>query len=406
MSPTRALVPSLLAKLGSWEVPASRAMPRQPRSPDPSPRSTRGRSTPRSPRRISTERPHYGAAEGRAGRRHRHGRGGHDLQRADHPAEGPERCGAFFRIMQEADIAYGNLEFSINDRPELQRPFYNFRAGRDFAWEVARTGINLVSLSNNHALDFGPEGLYGMARGPWISPISIMRGPGTPWRRPTPSAPTRSRSDDEVRPALLHALLVGEIYRSKNADGPSLATIDPAVILVAKDGRWNPWRAPGGRCEDHGGRYRPGTPPFGCADGGPPQPRREPQIAPSASRTGRRPTTRSCSTGPSKRAPTRVLGTGPHVLRGIEIHKGRPIFYSLQLHLPVPHAGPHPHGPRSPAGPGDAPPHQCLRGTAGFPEIMEGVLVRMVLNKGKLRRIQLVPFAIDDEGPLYGVPRL
>ena len=33
-----------------------------------------------------------------------------------------------FRLMQEADIAYGNLEFSINDHPELQRPFYNFRA--------------------------------------------------------------------------------------------------------------------------------------------------------------------------------------------------------------------------------------------------------------------------------------
>lgn len=30
----------------------------------------------------------------------------------------------------------------------------------------------------------------------------------------------------------------------------------------------------------------------------------------------------------------------------------------------------------------------------------------MILNQGKLRRIQLIPFAIDDEGPLYGVPRL
>jgi hypothetical protein len=30
------------------------------------------------------------------------------------------------RLMQEADIAYGNLEFSINDRPELHLVFYNF----------------------------------------------------------------------------------------------------------------------------------------------------------------------------------------------------------------------------------------------------------------------------------------
>jgi hypothetical protein len=37
---------------------------------------------------------------------------------------------------------------------------------------------------------------------------------------------------------------------------------------------------------------------------------------------------------------------------------------------------------------------------------MEGVLVRMTVNDGKLRRIQLIPVTIDDEGPLYGVPKL
>ncbi len=62
------------------------------------------------------------------------------------------------RILQEADIAYGNLEFSINEHPEAQRPFYNFRAPAEFAWEVAAIGINLVNMANNHALDFGPEG--------------------------------------------------------------------------------------------------------------------------------------------------------------------------------------------------------------------------------------------------------
>jgi hypothetical protein len=38
-------------------------------------------------------------------------------------------------------------------------------------------------------------------------------------------------------------------------------------------------------------------------------------------------------------------------------------------------------------------------------ETMEGLLVRMTLNKEKLRRIQLIPVTVDDEGPLYGVPR-
>jgi hypothetical protein len=30
----------------------------------------------------------------------------------------------------------------------------------------------------------------------------------------------------------------------------------------------------------------------------------------------------------------------------------------------------------------------------------------MTINNEKLRKIQLIPITIDDEGPLYGVPRL
>ncbi len=75
----------------------------------------------------------------------------------------PERRG-LFRIMQEADVAYGNLEFSMNEHPEAQRPFYNFRASPEFAWEVAAIGINMVSMANNHALDFGPEGIRDCLR--------------------------------------------------------------------------------------------------------------------------------------------------------------------------------------------------------------------------------------------------
>jgi hypothetical protein len=33
-------------------------------------------------------------------------------------------------------------------------------------------------------------------------------------------------------------------------------------------------------------------------------------------------------------------------------------------------------------------------------------MVRMTVNAEKLKRVELIPFTIDDEGPLYGVPRL
>jgi hypothetical protein len=39
-------------------------------------------------------------------------------------------------------------------------------------------------------------------------------------------------------------------------------------------------------------------------------------------------------------------------------------------------------------------------------EIFEGVMVRLTFNQEKITRIELIPFTIDDEGPLYGVPRL
>ncbi len=36
----------------------------------------------------------------------------------------------------------------------------------------------------------------------------------------------------------------------------------------------------------------------------------------------------------------------------------------------------------------------------------EGVVLRITINQEKVRKIQLIPITIDDEGPLYGVPRL
>ena len=40
------------------------------------------------------------------------------------------------------------------------------------------------------------------------------------------------------------------------------------------------------------------------------------------------------------------------------------------------------------------------------PEVMEAVMARFTYNDGKLKRLQLIPVTIDDEGPLYGTPRL
>jgi poly-gamma-glutamate synthesis protein (capsule biosynthesis protein) len=318
----------------------------------------------------------------------------------------PERQG-IFRILQEADIAYGNLEFSLNDRPELQRPFYNFRAGRDFAWEVARTGINLVSLANNHALDFGPEGLRDCLRNLDLTNIDHAGAGNT--LAEAHALCTHEVQGQKTKFGLLAYMRYWTAkYRSKDPGAPSLATINPAVILVAKDGKVEAVEGPlesdvktmeddivlGRRHTDvlmvalhnhdvsHNRTY-------GIQDKTPPN---DAIMFHRAIEAGA----------------DMVLGSGPHVLRGIEIYKGKPIFYSLsdfiyQYRTPdrIPADLIHQRDLEMPR-----PTNVSVWDRRDSPETMEGVIVRMTLNQGKLRKIQLIPITIDDEGPLYGVPRL
>ncbi len=147
----------------------------------------------------------------------------------------PERAG-LFRLMQEADVAYGNMEFSLNDRPDLQRPFYNFRAPKSFRWELARTGINMVSLANNHSLDFGPEGLKECLQALEHANIATA-GAGETLAEARELGLKKLAGFKSTAGLLAYMRYWTAKYRSRNPAGPSLATIDPATILVARDGK-------------------------------------------------------------------------------------------------------------------------------------------------------------------------
>ncbi len=318
----------------------------------------------------------------------------------------PERA-SLLRLMQEADVAYGNMEFSLNDRPDLQRPFYNFRAPRDFRWELARTGINLVSLANNHALDFGPEGLKECLQALDHANITYA-GAGTTLAEA--HAPGRLElAGFKTRVALLSYMRYWTAkYRSKDAAAPSLATIDPAVILAVRDGKVEKVEGPlesdvktmeddivlARRHNDlllvslhnHDVTHHRA---YGIQDTTPPNE----QIM----------FRRAIEAGADL-----VIGTGPHVLRGIELYQGRPIFYSLgdfiyQYRTPerIPADVIHQRDIEMPR-----PANVSVFDRRESREVLESVMVRMTMNQGKLKRIQLLPVTIDDEGPLYGVPRL
>lgn len=318
----------------------------------------------------------------------------------------PERAG-LFRILQEADVAYGNLEFSLNDRPELQRPFYNFRAPRAFRWEVARTGINLVSLANNHALDFGPEGLLETLKA--LDHTNITYAGAGPTLAAAHAPGRMELAGHRTSVALLSYMRYWtQKYRSKDPGAPSLATIDPAVVLVARDGKAEkvegPLASDVGVMEDdillarrksdlllvaihnHDVTHHRA---YGIQDRTPPN---EALMFRKALEAGA----------------DMVLGTGPHVMRGIELVQGKPIFYSLgdfiyQYRTPerIPADLLHQRDIEMATAP-----NVSVWDRRDSPEVMESVMVRMVLRQGKVTRIQLLPLTIDDEGPLYGVPRL
>ena len=74
----------------------------------------------------------------------------------------PPGCGAsrlfgdVVPLLRSGDIAFGNLETSLCDGPPERQLF---RGAPAMAVTLADAGFNVLSLANNHILDYGPQGL-------------------------------------------------------------------------------------------------------------------------------------------------------------------------------------------------------------------------------------------------------
>lgn len=83
-------------------------------------------------------------------------RGVSDAISSEHP-DGP--FADVREILQSADLTVGNLECVVSDQGEAGQKSYTFRAPLLAASGLAAAGFDLVSLANNHSLDFGPDAL-------------------------------------------------------------------------------------------------------------------------------------------------------------------------------------------------------------------------------------------------------
>lgn len=61
--------------------------------------------------------------------------------------------------LKKADIVFGNLEGPISDKGEKIGSIYSFRTEPEAIKGLAYAGFNVLSLANNHALDYGHEAL-------------------------------------------------------------------------------------------------------------------------------------------------------------------------------------------------------------------------------------------------------
>jgi poly-gamma-glutamate capsule biosynthesis protein CapA/YwtB (metallophosphatase superfamily) len=62
-------------------------------------------------------------------------------------------------LFHSADWVVANLECAITDENSPEQKAYTFAAPVEAAPGLAQAGVNVVTLSNNHILDYGPAGL-------------------------------------------------------------------------------------------------------------------------------------------------------------------------------------------------------------------------------------------------------
>ncbi len=62
--------------------------------------------------------------------------------------------------LRQADITLGNLECAISNRGEAEDKTYTFRAPLNAANELKNASFDLLTLANNHVLDYGREALF------------------------------------------------------------------------------------------------------------------------------------------------------------------------------------------------------------------------------------------------------
>jgi poly-gamma-glutamate capsule biosynthesis protein CapA/YwtB (metallophosphatase superfamily) len=200
-------------------------------------------------------------------------------------------------VLRSADIAFANLEGPLTRRGRPQAKQYTFRSPPEIvAPALARAGIDVVALANNHAMDYGVEGL--------VDTIDALRTAGIRY------AGAGENSAAARRPAIVEAA------------GHRVAVL--AYSLTFPEESWATATTPG-TAFGHAEHVR--------ADVA--KARKQADIVLVSFHWGQegsvelRPYQRELGRAAIDAGAAAVLGHHPHILQGVERYRDGVIFYSL-----------------------------------------------------------------------------
>ncbi|MEP6628879.1 MAG: CapA family protein [Lapillicoccus sp.] len=87
---------------------------------------------------------------------------------------GGDSLAALRTVLGPADVAVVNLETAITDRGTEQPKIYHFRTSPAALTTLQQAGVDAVSMANNHAVDYGADGLADTLAAQAASPIPVV----------------------------------------------------------------------------------------------------------------------------------------------------------------------------------------------------------------------------------------
>ncbi|MCA9921155.1 MAG: CapA family protein [Anaerolineales bacterium] len=138
-------------------------------------------------------------------------------------------------VLRQADITVGNMESALGDIGSPAAKSYTFRAPPAAAESLALAGFDIVSLANNHAMDFGPDAL--------LQAITLLNNSGvTPIGAGANAAAAHAPTFAEINGLTLAFLSYVHVpveslgfdteTWTATAETPGLAWADPAQITA------------------------------------------------------------------------------------------------------------------------------------------------------------------------------